>query len=382
MRKLFMLSACIMMIISTASCQKKEYKQLGDGVFADIQTSKGNMIVKLNYKETPITVANFVSLAEGTNTYVADSLKGKPYYDGVIFHRVIKDFMIQGGDRTGTGMGSPGYQFDDEFVDSLVMDKKGILAMANSGPATNGSQFFITHKETPWLNGRHTVFGTIVKGLDVIDSIATTKTGPGDKPVTPVVIKHIEIVKNGKDAKAFDAAVVFKKSVEEKERKEKEAQAKREAASKEVIKDVASQKEQAVTTDSGVQIYYYTKSNGVQPKQGDQVLVNYAGYVAATGSLFDSNHKDIAEKFGMYDERREQMNGYQPIPMPYDPGANLIPGFKEALLQLKVGDNVRIFIPAYLGLGARGGARGLIPPNADLFFDVEIMGIVEAPKQN
>ena len=166
MRRLnFVALLSAMFVFFSCNSQKKAYKDLGDGLFADIETTQGNIIVKLNYKETPITVANFVTLAEGKNSFVKAEYKGKPFYNGTIFHRVIKDFMIQGGDPTGTGMGDPGYRFEDEFVPTLQHDKKGILSMANAGPGTNGSQFFITQVPTPHLNGRHTVFGETVKGL-------------------------------------------------------------------------------------------------------------------------------------------------------------------------------------------------------------------------
>ena len=177
------------------------------------------MLVKLYHDATPVTVANFVSLAEGTNTHITDStLLGKKYYDGLIFHRVTKDFMLQGGDPTGTGRGGPGYRFKDEFVDSLQHSKKGILSMANSGPKTNGSQFFILHKDsTPWLNNKHTVFGEVIKGLDIIDTIANVEKGAGDKPVEDVVMQTVEILREGKDAKKFDANAIMDAYFEEEE---------------------------------------------------------------------------------------------------------------------------------------------------------------------
>lgn len=379
MKKLLMFSACIVMIISTASCQKKEYKELGDGIFADIQTNKGNMIVKLFYKETPITAANFISLAEGTNPKVEEKFKGKPFYDGLTFHRVMQNFMIQGGDPLGNGMGNPGYKFEDEFVDSLKLDHKGVLAMANSGPATNGSQFFITQQETPWLTGRHTVFGELVKGAEVLDSIAAVKTSGGQesRPLSPITINKVIIVKNGSDAKKFDAAKVFNNHFVEKERKEKEAKEKMEAAKKAFMKEIEPQKAAATTTESGLQIYYLNKSDGVQPALGSQVFVKYAGYLASDGTLFATNIKEIDQKFGIFDPQMELYGKYNNSPWPYETNANLIPGFKEALLQMKVGDKVRMFVPSFLGYGPRGGANGMIPPNADLIFDLEITGIAE-----
>ena len=152
-----------------------EYPSLENGLYANLQTNRGDIMLQLEMEKTPVTVANFVSLAEGDNQRVAEEFKGKKYYDGLIFHRVINDFMIQGGDPTSTGSGGPGYQFDDEFTD-LTHNGPGILSMANAGPGTNGSQFFITHKETPWLNGKHTVFGKVIEGQEVVDSIAQNDT--------------------------------------------------------------------------------------------------------------------------------------------------------------------------------------------------------------
>jgi len=152
----------ILLLLSSSSCQNK-YPELGDGVFAEFATTKDTMVVQLFYKKAPLTVANFVGLAEGTHPLLADSLKGKPYYNGTIFHRVIDQFMIQGGDPTATGMGDPGYKFGDEFDETLKHDKPGVLSMANSGPSTNGSQFFITEVPTPHLDNRHAVFGQVIK---------------------------------------------------------------------------------------------------------------------------------------------------------------------------------------------------------------------------
>jgi len=192
------------------SCSEK-YPDLEDGVYAEFNTTKGTTIAELYFEETPLTVANFVALAEGEHEGVTDSTKiGKNFYDGLIFHRVIKDFMIQGGDPQGNGRGGPGYKFANEIVDSLQHSKKGILSMANSGPGTNGSQFFITLKETPWLNGRHTVFGEIVEGIEIIDSIGATETLPGDKPKDSIVINTVKIIRKGSAAKKFDGIKFFK----------------------------------------------------------------------------------------------------------------------------------------------------------------------------
>ena len=369
-----------MFVFFSCNSQKKAYKDLGDGLFADIETNKGHIVVKLNYKEVPTTVANFVTLAEGKNNFVKVEYKGKPFYNGTIFHRVIDGFMIQGGDPTGTGMGDPGYRFEDEFVPSLRHNKKGILSMANSGPNTNGSQFFITQVPTPHLDGRHTVFGETVKGEEVIDAIAKAPRNGQDRPNEDIKIKNITIVANGKDAEKFDAVKVFDnyfKSVAERE-KEKEERVKR--ASAKFLEEIKVQEPQAKVLPSGVKIFTINNGEGKQPKQTEFAMVNYAGYLR-NGALFDSNIKEVEESYGKYQAMREQQNGYQPIPFPYTPSAQLIPGFKEALLTMKVGDKIRVFIPATLGYG-EAGAGDVIPPNSDLIFDIEITGTMAAPKMN
>ena len=369
-----------MFVFFSCNSQKKAYKDLGDGLFADIETTKGHIVVKLNYKEVPTTVANFVTLAEGKNNFVKVEYKGKPFYNGTIFHRVIDGFMIQGGDPTGTGMGDPGYRFEDEFVPSLKHSKKGILSMANSGPNTNGSQFFITQIPTPHLDGRHTVFGETVKGEEVIDAIAKAPRNGQDRPNEDIKIKNITIVANGKDAEKFDAVKVFDsyfKSVAERE-KEKEERVKR--ASAKFLEEIKVQEPQAKVLPSGVKIFTINNGEGKQPKQTEFAMVNYAGYLR-NGALFDSNIKEVEESYGKYQAMREQQNGYQPIPFPYTPSAQLIPGFKEALLTMKVGDKIRVFIPATLGYG-EAGAGDVIPPNSDLIFDIEITGTMAAPKMN
>lgn len=369
-----------MFVFFSCNSQKKAYKDLGDGLFADIETTKGHIVVKLNYKEVPTTVANFVTLAEGKNNFVKVEYKGKPFYNGTIFHRVIDGFMIQGGDPTGTGMGDLGYRFEDEFVPSLRHNKKGILSMANSGPNTNGSQFFITQVPTPHLDGRHTVFGETVKGEEVIDAIAKAPRNGQNRPNEDIKIKNITIVANGKDAEKFDAVKVFDnyfKSVAERE-KEKEERVKR--ASAKFLEEIKVQEPQAKVLPSGVKIFTINNGEGKQPKQTEFAMVNYAGYLR-NGALFDSNIKEVEESYGKYQAMREQQNGYQPIPFPYTPSAQLIPGFKEALLTMKVGDKIRVFIPATLGYG-EAGAGDVIPPNSDLIFDIEITGTMAAPKMN
>ena len=169
-----------------------------EGIFAVFTTSKGSIKIRLTHNETPGTVGNFVALAEG-NLENTHKTQGKPYYDGLTFHRVIENFMVQGGCPEGTGVGGPGYQFDDEFHSDLKHDRSGVLSMANAGPGSNGSQFFITHNQTPWLDGKHTVFGFVVEGQDVVDQIAQ-----GD------LIESIAIERIGDEASAFNAVEAFR----------------------------------------------------------------------------------------------------------------------------------------------------------------------------
>ncbi|NER12153.1 peptidylprolyl isomerase [Leptobacterium flavescens] len=374
----------LLFIIVLTGCKTGNHADLGDGVFADMQTSKGEIIVKLEHEATPVTVANFVSLAEGTSPFVADEYKGKKYYDGIIFHRVMENFMIQCGDPTGTGGGSPGYKFDNEIVDSLVHNR-GVISMANAGGTnTNGSQFFITHVDYPNLNGGYSVFGKVVKGMDVVDSIATTETKVEgrlkNKPVKDIILKSVEIIRNGRDAKKFDAVQVMtdyfdgvaKREEEAKKIREEKIAAASEAAMK-LVKEFESQKGQAKELPSGLKVFYINQANGQKPATGQNVLVNYAGYFT-DGRLFDSNIKEIEELHNKYNAVKEQRGGYFPVPMTYSPEANLIPGFREGLQQLKVGDKARVFVPSHLGYGS-AGAGGVIPPNADLVFDLEITEI-------
>ncbi len=368
MKKAYLLFLTATLVLS--SCKSSQYADLGDGLFAGIKTNMGDVVVKLEYEKTPVTVANFVSLAEGTNTFVSEEFKGKKYYDGLTFHRVMKDFMIQGGDPTATGTGSPGYRFKDEIHDSLTHYKAGILSMANGGPKTNGSQFFITHKETPWLDGKHSVFGEVVEGMAVVDSIANVKVGPQNKPESTVTMNTIEIIRNGKEAKKFDAVQVMTDYFAEEEAAL--------AAMKKMKEDAAAQfstdEAKATALPSGLKILTLKEGQGEKPKVGQKVLVKYAGFLS-NGTLFDSNYKEIAEKYDVYDEKREAQKGYEPTPMMYSPDARLIAGFKEGLMTMKVGEKVRLFIPPHLGYG--DSDYGPIPGKSNLVFDIEITGMPE-----
>lgn len=362
-------------IVSLVSC-KSQYPDLKDGLYAEFNTNQGAFVAKLYYKRTPLTVANFVSLAEGTNPSVDSTYKGKPFYNGIVFHRVIADFMIQAGDPSATGAGGPGYKFTDEIVDSLTFAKKGVLAMANAGPDTNGSQFFITVKPTPWLNGRHTIFGHIVQGQTTVDSISTLKTNkPRNRPVEDVVIESLNIIRKGKDAKNFNAAKVFSEKMESAAKAKAIAEKKIEETKKAAAAHFAKIKPEAKALNDGLLIYFDKKGGGVKPKNGQKVTLNYEGYLP-DGTLFDSNIKEVAEKYNILNPQRLKMGGYSPMTSVYGPKARFIPGFKEGLQQMSVGDVATVFIPSHLGYGKQG-AGDAIPPNADLIFKITLVEIVE-----
>lgn len=305
-----------------------------DGLYAKFSTPKGAILLSLTYAETPGTVGNFVGLAEGTikNDVQAD---GTPYYNGLKFHRVIEEFMVQGGCPQGSGVGGPGYQFNDEFHPDLKHDKPGILSMANAGPGTNGSQFFITHIATPWLDGKHTVFGSVVEGQEVVDAIAQNDT-----------IDTLEIIRVGQEAEAFDAADAFTnfeanrlKAIEE----QKKAQ---EAA-------LASVTAGYDKTASGLFYKIETPGTGATPSQGQNVSVHYKGSLL-DGTVFDSSYKRNA-----------------PIDFPLGVG-QVIKGWDEGIALLSKGAKATFIIPADLGYGS-AGAGGVIPPDATLRFEVELV---------
>ena len=329
-------------ILTILSCSPK----LEDGIYAKVNTNKGEIQLQLTYDQTPVTVANFVSLAEGTNTQVDSIYSGKPYYDGLIFHRVIQDFMIQGGDPTGTGQGGPGYRFDDEIVPELKHDGPGVLSMANAGPGTNGSQFFITHKETPWLDGKHTVFGRVTEGQSVVDSIAQNDT-----------IIGITIIRKGRDAKKFDATTTFENYFLEKDKVKND---KRDA--------LVALEQSATYTDSGLGVVITTKGDGEAVSTDKTVMTHYAVYFE-DGRLLDTSLADVARAYNMYNPNRP----YQPIPARVDADAQMITGFKEGLRLLSVGDKATLYLPYELAYGANGG-RG-IPPQTNLIFEVEVVGL-------
>ncbi|WP_242132654.1 peptidylprolyl isomerase [Aestuariivivens marinum] len=376
--KWFMFFSPVLLIILNLYSCKAQYPELEDGLYAEIVTGKGVMIAKLEHEKTPVTVANFVSLAEGTNTMVDDEYKDKKFYNGLKFHRVIPDFMIQGGDPKGDGSGNPGYRFNDEFDISLKHDKKGTLAMANSGYGTNGSQFYITHKETPWLDAYddegnlkncenrriscHTVFGEVITGLEVVDSIKQND-----------VIEAVNIIRKGKVAKKFDAVSIFKNHFIEAKRIKEEKEAQAQAIVTATLEKFEKQRTQATTLPSGLQYLVTEKGDGKKLSETSKVLAHYAVYFE-NGKLLQTSKLETAEALNAVDEQQKITGRYEPITCDIGPDARMIPGFKEGLRQLNVGDKATLFIPYHLAYGEAGGNG--IPPKSNIIFEVEILKLL------
>ena len=320
-------------IIFLLSCNSK-HSELDSGLYAEIKSNKGDILIKLEYEKTPITVANFVSLAEGNNDHVSEEYKNKKYYDGIYFHRVISDFMIQTGDPTKTGSGGPGYKFEDEITD-LTHYKPGILSMANAGVNTNGSQFFITHKATPWLDGKHTVFGEVIKGQNVVDSIEQND-----------IIEKLSIIKKGKEAKMFNAPKVISNYFEEKEK----ILEKRRYEEEELIKNIV---EEMTKTSSGLWYKIIKNSIKPKPKNGEMVKVHYTGMLL-NGEVFDSSYS-------------------RNMPIEFVLGSGrVIKGWDEGISLIPIGASAKLVIPSDLAYGEKG-AGGVIPPNSTLIFEIEVI---------
>ncbi|MFY0631219.1 MAG: peptidylprolyl isomerase [Flavobacteriaceae bacterium] len=357
----------VFLVATVFTACSDNYKDLEDGLYADMETDKGTIIMKLYPEQVPLTVANFVTLAEGTNPMVPDSIKGKKYFDGLGFHRLVPDFIVQGGDPSGTGSGPlPGYRFRNELVKELRHDSKGVVSMANGGgTTTNGSQFFITYKATPWLDGFtntgelkdcskprvscHSVFGKVVKGLETVDSLAQYD-----------MIKKVTIVRKGAKAKAFDAVEVFKTEMARGPEIEKARLAKIQADEKARYEKFLADKEvfykkmdidKATRLASGVQVITYKKGTGKKFNSARAAAMDFTIYLA-NGKLLQSTNGKAPFEFTL-DERP------------------LITGVTQALKKMKVGGKVRLFIPYYLAWGERGGNG--IPPKADVIFEFELV---------
>lgn len=327
----------LIVLLIIAGCNVNKYKE--EGIYAEINTAKGLIVVKLNYIKVPLTVANFVGLSEGTIGNSAKE-KGEPFYDGLTFHRVVKGFVIQGGDPNGNGSGNPGYSFPDEFDPDLKHDSAGILSMANAGPGTNGSQFFITLAPAPHLDGKHSIFGKVYKGMDVVNRIEQ-----GD------VIKSVKIIRVGKEAKEFKAPETFKKL-------KKEALAdlgkKQELEKQNELKIIEEKWPNRTTVPSGLMYVVLKEGKGFKPERGDKISVHY------TGMLLDGKKFDSSVERG------------QPLEFQIGIG-KVIPGWDQALLDMKKGEKRILIIPSNLAYGKRG--IGPIPPNSTLVFEVELIDI-------
>ena len=273
-------------------------------------------------------------------------------------------------DYLGNGTGNPGYKFKDEIVDSLTHSGKGILSMANGGPKTNGSQFFITHTETPWLNGKHTVFGKVVHCIEVVDTIAGVKVMAQNRPEVDIVMNKVEIIRNGKEAKKFDAIQIMSDYFAEEE-KVIAALAKMKA---ELVSEFVEQESNAESTNSGLKILSLTKGDGEKPKIGQKVALKYACWLIADATLIDTSEAELAQKFGNFAQINQMHRGqFSPLVTDFSPEARLAGGFKEGMLTMKVGDKVRLFVPPHLGYGDND--NGPIPGGSTLVFDLEMVGI-------
>jgi peptidyl-prolyl cis-trans isomerase A (cyclophilin A) len=311
---------------------------LGDGLFARITTPRGDIVLRLEYQKVPMTVCNFVALAEGKMAAAG----GKPFYDGLVFHRVIKDFMIQGGDPLGNGSGGPGYRFPDEFDPSLLHDSPGVLSMANAGAGTNGSQFFITHVATPWLDGKHSVFGRVVKGQDVVNAIQQ-----GDKIEKVTIIRNGEAAANFKaDQGVFDALVRNSESA---------ASAKAKVRQEEEIAEIASKYPNAVVNPSGLRYIVQKQGNGSKPSSGSTAVVNIKGSLLS-GTVFANS--DLS-------------GGAEELPVG---SGRILPGLDEAIMGMSKGEKRLAIVPPELGYGNRD-INNIIPANSFLIFELELVEI-------
>jgi peptidylprolyl isomerase len=341
-----MIGAMLLFCLAGTVCAAPGDAALGNGLFARITTSRGDIVVRLEFQKTPLTVCNFVALAEGK----MNAAGGKPFYNGLTFHRVIskangddQDFMIQGGDPLGNGSGGPGYRFPDEIDPSLKHDGAGVLSMANAGPGTNGSQFFITIAPTAWLDGRHTVFGRVVEGQNVVNQIRK-----GDK------IEKVTIIRNGPAASAFKAdQAAFDNLLRD---ANAAAAAKIKAQRDADIARINAAYPKAAQTPSGIRFIIQKEGTGIKPAAGKTVRINYKGSLLS-GKVFDSS--DIQGK-----------------PIEFQAGTGrVIPGWEEMIMDMKIGEKRLAIIPPELAYGAQAVGNGAIPANSFLVFEMELIGI-------
>ena len=351
----------LLSLLFWSSVSYGQKSDLGDGIYAEFNTNKGLIICQLEFEKTPMTVGNFIGLAEGGFSVDGISIQS-PYYDGLKFHRVIADFMIQGGCPLGIGTGNPGYEFYDEIVDGLTHSGPGILSMANSGANTNGSQFFITHKATTWLDRKHTVFGHVLEGMDIVNEIEKDD-----------LISSVKIIRIGSAAINFDAMEAFHsvydplKALEESRKQELEmiSAMSEEDYSKYMYKQVKKKHRRAKLTESGL-VYVKEKKrrkarkgeNVPGLKEGMQVTLHYTGSFRSNGEKFDSS-----------------LDRNEPLSFRYKV-QKMIPGFEEGIALIGKGEKIKVIIPYYQAYG-KAGKKGAIPPYSDLIFDIQLLDFSE-----
>ena len=332
-----------------------------DGVYARLNTSLGTIVCRIETERVPVTAGNFVGLAEGTLSFRDPKTQEwvkRPFYDGLTFHRVVQGFVVQGGDPLGDGTGGPGYEFIDEFDPALSHTGPGVLSMANSGPGTNGSQFFITLAAAPHLDRRHSVFGNVVFGMDVLQAMAAEPmTGPEkSRPAKAIVIQNVSIIRRGKAARAFDAAAAFAMQEQIVAARERERQEKAQRFQRELSAEAKS----ADSTASGLRFWVRTPGKGDPPVNGDMVEAHYTGYLE-DGTQFDSSY--------------ERGAGFR---FPVGNG-RVIKGWDEVFLLMRAGEKRRVIIPPQLAYGKTGFRRYGIPADATLVFDLELIQIMRRP---
>ncbi|HOX32030.1 MAG TPA: peptidylprolyl isomerase [Spirochaetales bacterium] len=311
---------------------------LPEGLYARMSLDKGSILVKLEYEKAPLTVGNFVGLAEGK----LDAAKGKRFYDGLSFHRVVPDFVVQGGDPAGDGSGGPGYEFPDEFAPELRHDGPGILSMANAGPGTNGSQFFITLKETPWLDGHHSIFGKVVEGMETVGKIAQ-----GDK------LNKVEILRVGSAAKAFKSD---QKAFDERAPKAAEAARLQVEAQRQAdLAAIAKKWPELAPGAEGILAKTLKAGSGALPAPGSVVSCLYKGMLI-DGRVFDES----------------KLHGNEPLSFALGAG-QIIPGWEKVVATMRVGEKRLVVIPPELAYGPQS-VGGVIPPNSFLAFEIELVG--------
>jgi peptidylprolyl isomerase len=326
------------------------------GLYAVFETSLGDIVCRLEHERTPVTVGNFVGLAEGawdTRDPRTGASMRRRFYDGSSFHRVVPGFVVQGGDPTGDGRGDPGYTFANEFVTALRHDRAGVLSMADAGSDRNGSQFFITLSPAPFLDDRQTVFGHVVDGMDVVERVARQPLGVDARPLTPVVIEHVRIVRSGETARAFDAAAAFERR--DSLRQSRDAQrAERQAAFQ---ARVTQERARAVRSSSGLLFVVLQPGRGVPPRPGDTISAHLTGWLASDGTRFWSTHDQGLPFRVVVGQKR------------------VIPAWEETYLAMRPGEKRFLIVPPELGWGEAGNPGAGVPAGASLVFEIELLAV-------